>query len=118
MALGGDASGASAAAAAAAGGRFNGAKSISSDMMFDSGEDAATRMERQEKLKQFGNSDAISSSDFFGDKEDEHVTAGDVTTDLINKLRFQAREDISTLKNVAKNVTAKATQSFLNWLNN
>ncbi|CAG9462551.1 unnamed protein product [Pedinophyceae sp. YPF-701] len=107
----------SSAAAAQAGDRFGGAKSISSDMFF--GEETGPSMqERQAKVQQFANSDAISSSDYFGDQEGEvDMPPGDLAGQLMGRLSVQARRDIDAMKDVAKRATAKAAESFLTWLN-
>ncbi|KAK1379116.1 putative ADP-ribosylation factor GTPase-activating protein AGD8 [Heracleum sosnowskyi] len=76
--------------------KFSNAKSISSSQFFgDQNKDA----ESQVSLQKFSGSAAISSADLFGEHAD---SAADLTaSDLINKISFQAQQDISSLKNIA-----------------
>ncbi|KAL8104129.1 hypothetical protein AgCh_028385 [Apium graveolens] len=76
--------------------KFSNAKSISSSQFFgDQNKDA----EGQVSLQKFSGSAAISSADLFGESAD---SATDLTaSDLINKISFQAQQDISSLKNIA-----------------
>lgn len=77
--------------------KFSNAKSISSSQFFG---DQNKGNDNQVSLKKFSGSTAISSADLFGNEDDDlglDLTAGD----LINKLSFQAQQDISSLKNIA-----------------
>ncbi|KAL1805404.1 hypothetical protein ACET3Z_028472 [Daucus carota] len=76
--------------------KFSNAKSISSSQFFgDQNKDA----DSQVSLQKFSGSAAISSADLFGEDAD---SAADLTaSDLINKISFQAQQDISSLKNIA-----------------
>ncbi|KAG2680269.1 hypothetical protein I3760_11G091300 [Carya illinoinensis] len=77
--------------------KFSNAKSISSAQFFGD-QNKATDVDAQASLQKFSGSTAISSSDLFGDSTDHSV---DLTNDLINRLSFQAQQDISNLKNIA-----------------
>lgn len=77
--------------------KFSNAKSISSSQFFG---DQNKGNDNQVSLKKFSGSTAISSADLFGNEDDDlglDLTAGN----LINKLSFQAQQDISSLKNIA-----------------
>ncbi|KZV47056.1 arf gtpase-activating protein [Dorcoceras hygrometricum] len=78
--------------------KFSNAKSISSAQYFgDQNKDKEA--DASISLQKFSGSTSISSADFFG-----RDTSGslDVTaSDLINRLSFQAQQDISSLKNIA-----------------
>lgn len=78
--------------------KFSNAKSISSAQFFGD-QSKATDMDAQVSLQKFSGSAAISSSDLFGDSADP--SSIDLTSDLINRLSFQAQQDISNLKNIA-----------------
>ncbi|XP_009791287.1 putative ADP-ribosylation factor GTPase-activating protein AGD8 [Nicotiana tabacum] len=77
--------------------KFSNAKAISSAQFF--GDKSKAEMEASVSLQKFSGSSAISSADLFGndDRADLDLTAGD----LINRLSFQAQQDISSLKNIA-----------------
>ncbi|XP_040986198.1 probable ADP-ribosylation factor GTPase-activating protein AGD8 [Juglans microcarpa x Juglans regia] len=77
--------------------KFSNAKSISSAQFFGD-QNKATDVDAQASLQKFSGSTAISSSDLFGDSTDHSI---DLTNDLINRLSFQAQQDISNLKNIA-----------------
>lgn len=87
--------------------KFSNAKSISSAQFFG-GQNNAGDKEAQISLQKFTSSTAISSADLFGpDAKDSHL---DVTAaDLINRLSFQASQDISSLKNIAGETGKKLT---------
>ncbi|OVA15189.1 Arf GTPase activating protein [Macleaya cordata] len=79
--------------------KFSNAKSISSSQFFGNQNKDSDR-EAQVSLKKFTGSTAISSADLFGDNMDDselELTAAD----LINKISFQASQDISSLKSIA-----------------
>lgn len=78
--------------------KFSNAKSISSAQFF--GDQNKTDADAQVSLQKFSGSTAISSADLFGRGSDD--SALDLTaSDLINRLSFQAQQDISSLKNIA-----------------
>ncbi|KAG5540124.1 hypothetical protein RHGRI_020379 [Rhododendron griersonianum] len=80
--------------------KFSNAKSISSAQYF--GDQNKASADAQLSLQKFSvcSSTAISSADLFGDRGDD--SSLDLTaTDLINRLSFQAHQDISSLKNIA-----------------
>ncbi|KAI3940490.1 hypothetical protein MKW98_024897 [Papaver atlanticum] len=88
--------------------KFTNAKSISSAQYF--GDQQKAESEAQVSLQKFSSSTAISSADLFGhDMDDPRL---DLTaTELINRLSFQASQDISSLKNMAGE-TGKKLSSF------
>ncbi|KAK0588770.1 hypothetical protein LWI29_005239 [Acer saccharum] len=78
--------------------KFSNAKSISSAQYFGD-QNKATDDETQATLQKFSGSTAISSADLFGDSGDSSIDLA--ASDLINRLSFQAQQDISSLKNIA-----------------
>ncbi|XP_061369120.1 probable ADP-ribosylation factor GTPase-activating protein AGD8 isoform X2 [Gastrolobium bilobum] len=79
--------------------KFSNAKSISSSQFFGD-QNKAANADAQVTLSKFSGSTAISSADLFGDSRDN--SSIDVTaSDLLNRLSFQAQQDISSLKNIA-----------------
>ncbi|XP_068634143.1 probable ADP-ribosylation factor GTPase-activating protein AGD8 [Aristolochia californica] len=87
--------------------KFSNAKSISSAQFFGDPTKATDR-EAQVTLQKFSGSSAISSADLFGDEYDDSRL--DVTaSDLINRISFQASQDISSLKNIAGETGKKLT---------
>ncbi|KAI3862985.1 hypothetical protein MKW92_023876 [Papaver armeniacum] len=76
--------------------KFTNAKSISSAQFF--GNQSKANTEAQASLKKYSGSTAISSADLFGDDDDDLELSA---SDLINKISFQASQDISSLKNIA-----------------
>lgn len=79
--------------------KFTNAKSISSAQYFGD-QNRATDVETQATLQKFSGSTAISSADLFGDGGD-NSSIDLAASDLINRLSFQAQQDISSLKNIA-----------------
>ncbi|OAY24377.1 probable ADP-ribosylation factor GTPase-activating protein AGD8 isoform X1 [Manihot esculenta] len=78
--------------------KFSNAKSISSAQYFgDQGK--ATDLDTQVSLQRYSSSSAISSADLFGNGNDNSIDLA--ASDLINRLSFQAQQDISSLKNIA-----------------
>ncbi|KAE8657251.1 putative ADP-ribosylation factor GTPase-activating protein AGD9 [Hibiscus syriacus] len=86
--------------------KFSNAKSISSAQFFGDQTRTADN-EAQATLQKFSASTAISSADLFGKGEDLDLSA----SDLINRLSFQAQQDISNIKNIAGE-TGKKLSSF------
>ncbi|KAK7361509.1 hypothetical protein VNO77_03577 [Canavalia gladiata] len=79
--------------------KFSNAKSISSSQFFGDQSKAADA-DAQVTLSKFSGSTAISSADLFGDSRDN--SSIDLTaSDLLNRLSFQAQQDLSSLKNIA-----------------
>ncbi|KAL6955193.1 GTPase-activating protein 8 [Sarracenia purpurea var. burkii] len=78
--------------------KFSNAKSISSSQFF--GDQSKATAGAQVSLQKFSSSTAISSADLFGDSSNN--SSIDVTaSDLLDRLSFQAQQDISSLKNIA-----------------
>ncbi|KAL4334915.1 hypothetical protein GQ457_07G011570 [Hibiscus cannabinus] len=77
--------------------KFSNAKSISSAQYF--GDHTRVDNEAQVTLQKFSGSTAISSADLFGQSADSSIDLA--ASDLINRLSFQAQQDISNLKNMA-----------------
>ncbi|XP_022736065.1 probable ADP-ribosylation factor GTPase-activating protein AGD8 [Durio zibethinus] len=88
--------------------KFSNAKSISSAQFFGDQTKAADN-DAQVTLQKFSGSTAISSADLFGHSADSSVDLA--ASDLINRLSFQAQQDISNLKNIAGE-TGKKLSSF------
>ncbi|QCD81919.1 probable ADP-ribosylation factor GTPase-activating protein AGD8 isoform X1 [Vigna unguiculata] len=78
--------------------KFSNAKSISSSQFFGDQTKAAD-LDSQASLSKFSGSTAISSADLFGDSKDNAIDLS--ASDLINRLSFQAQQDLSSLKNIA-----------------
>ncbi|XP_020589916.1 probable ADP-ribosylation factor GTPase-activating protein AGD9 [Phalaenopsis equestris] len=85
--------------------KFSNAKSISSAQFFGD-QNKANEPDTQASLQKFSNSAAISSSDLFGHKTNDSGLDLNAA-DLINRLSFQASQDISSLKNVAEETSKK-----------
>lgn len=84
--------------------KFSNAKSISSSQFF--GDQNKANADAQATLSKFSGSSAISSADLFGDSSDNVDLAA---SDLINRISFQAQQDISSLKNIAGETGKKLT---------
>ncbi|XP_058767049.1 probable ADP-ribosylation factor GTPase-activating protein AGD8 [Vicia villosa] len=78
--------------------KFSNAKSISSSQYFGD-QNKARDAETRATLSKFSGSSSISSADLFGDNGDSTIDLA--ASDLINRLSFQAQQDISSLKNIA-----------------
>ncbi|ONI06027.1 hypothetical protein PRUPE_5G035300 [Prunus persica] len=79
--------------------KFTNAKSISSAQFFGD-QNKSADVDAQASLQKFSGSAAISSADLFGDRDD-NLPLDLTASDLINRLSFQAQQDISSLKNIA-----------------
>ncbi|PSR89240.1 ADP-ribosylation factor GTPase-activating protein [Actinidia chinensis var. chinensis] len=78
--------------------KFSNAKSISSAQYFGDQNKAAAAA--QVSLQKFSGSRAISSADLFGDSVD-NASLDLAANEFINRLSFQAQQDLSSLKNIA-----------------
>ncbi|KAL9387413.1 hypothetical protein Peur_020537 [Populus x canadensis] len=87
--------------------KFSNAKSISSAQYF--GDQNKADADAQVSLQKFSGSSAISSADLFGHSDDQTIDLA--ASDLINRISFQAQQDISSLKNIAGE-TGKKLSSF------
>ncbi|XP_062200579.1 probable ADP-ribosylation factor GTPase-activating protein AGD8 [Phragmites australis] len=86
--------------------KFSNAKSISSSQFFS--DQASFEKEAQVSLQKFSGSSAISSADLFGHQtNNSNVDLG--ASDLINRISFQATQDLSSLKNMAGETGKKLT---------
>ncbi|CAI9095355.1 OLC1v1031288C1 [Oldenlandia corymbosa var. corymbosa] len=78
--------------------KFSNAKSISSAQFFGD-QYKSNDIGNSVSLQKFSGSSAISSADLFGDRDNSNLDVS--ASDLINRLSFQAQQDISSLKNIA-----------------
>ncbi|CAN6461064.1 unnamed protein product [Victoria cruziana] len=93
--------------------KFSNAKSISSSQFFGD-QNKSSDTEVQASLQKFSGSTAISSADLFGRDDDSGMDLA--ASELINKISFQASQDIASLKNIAGETGKKLTNlasSFL-----
>ncbi|KAI9111398.1 hypothetical protein K1719_017088 [Acacia pycnantha] len=92
--------------------KFSNAKAISSSQFFGD-QNRAADVDAQVTLSKFSGSSSISSADLFGHSE----SAIDVTAnDIINRLSFQAQQDISNMKNIAGETGKKLSSLASNLL--
>ncbi|EYU34145.1 hypothetical protein ABFS82_01G110900 [Erythranthe guttata] len=78
--------------------KFSNAKSISSAQFFGV-QNKSSDLEASVSLQKFSGSSSISSADFFGNDSSSAIDLS--ASELINKLSFQAQQDISSLKSMA-----------------
>ncbi|XP_028754619.1 probable ADP-ribosylation factor GTPase-activating protein AGD8 [Neltuma alba] len=94
--------------------KFSNAKSISSAQFYGD-QNRATDVDAQVTLSKFSGSAAISSADLFGHSDDK--SSIDLTAnDLLNRLSFQAQQDISNIKNIAGETGKKLSSLASNLL--
>uniref|UniRef100_A0A0A9RVS0 ADP-ribosylation factor GTPase-activating protein 3 n=1 Tax=Arundo donax TaxID=35708 RepID=A0A0A9RVS0_ARUDO len=86
--------------------KFSNAKSISSSQFFN--DQASFEKEAQVSLQKFSGSSAISSADLFGHQANNSNMDLNAS-DLINRISFQATQDLSSLKNMAGETGKKLT---------
>ncbi|KAJ0240633.1 ADP-ribosylation factor GTPase-activating protein AGD9 [Hirschfeldia incana] len=85
--------------------KFSNAKSISSAQFYGN-QNRDADLESKATLQKFSSSSAISSADLFGHGQDDSNI--DITaSDLINRISFQAQQDVSSLVNIAEETTKK-----------
>ncbi|KAL1192859.1 putative ADP-ribosylation factor GTPase-activating protein AGD9 [Cardamine amara subsp. amara] len=85
--------------------KFSNAKSISSAQFFGN-QNRDADLDSKATLQKFSGSAAISSSDLFGHGQDDSNI--DITaSDLINRISFQAQQDMSSLVNIAEETKNK-----------
>jgi ADP-ribosylation factor GTPase-activating protein 2/3 len=86
--------------------KFSNAKSISSSQFF--GDQVNNEKEAQVSLQKFSGSSSISSADLFG-HQPNNSNMDLNASDLINRISFQATQDLSSLKNMAGETGKKLT---------
>ncbi|CAN6324474.1 unnamed protein product [Urochloa humidicola] len=91
--------------------KFSNAKSISSSQFF--GDQASFEKEAQVSLQKFSGSSSISSADLFG-HQTNNSSVDLSASDLINRISFQATQDLSSLKNMAGETGKKLTSMASN----
>ncbi|KAM0824977.1 hypothetical protein ACQ4PT_069870 [Festuca glaucescens] len=91
--------------------KFSNAKSISSSQFF--GDLANLEKDGQLSLQKFSESSAISSADLFGHQAN-NSNADLSASDLINRISFQATQDLTSLKSMAGETGKKLTSMASN----
>ncbi|KAL8150554.1 hypothetical protein V2J09_020362 [Rumex salicifolius] len=86
--------------------KFSNAKSISSAQFYGD-QNRSNDSDSRATLSKFSNSSSISSADLFGHDSDSAIDVS--ASDLINRLSFQAQQDLSSLKNIAGETGKKLT---------
>ncbi|KAL7594909.1 probable ADP-ribosylation factor GTPase-activating protein AGD8 [Lactuca sativa] len=94
--------------------KFSNAKSISSAQYF--GDQNRSETDTQVSLQKFSGSASISSADLFGnDSDNSNLDLS--ASDLINRLSFQAQQDMSSLKNIAGETGKKLSSIASTFMN-
>lgn len=93
--------------------KFSNAKSISSAQYF--GDQNRAESDSQVSLQKFSGSASISSADLFGDEDNSNLDLS--ASDLINRLSFQAQQDMSSLKNIAGETGKKLSSIASTFMN-
>jgi ADP-ribosylation factor GTPase-activating protein 2/3 len=97
--------------------RFGNAKSISSAMFNQDEASNSNDYERQARLSKFQGASAISSADYYGRDEGSSKGVADMDAgDLINKLSFQAKQDMQQLKTMAAGASKKFSSLASNFI--
>lgn len=94
--------------------KFSNAKSISSAQYFGD-QNRADEHDSQVALQKFSGSASISSADLFGNDSDSNLDLS--ASDLINRLSFQAQQDMSSLKNIAGETGKKLSSIASTFMN-
>ncbi|CAN6302737.1 unnamed protein product [Urochloa humidicola] len=93
--------------------KFSNAKAISSSQFF--GTQNREEKEAQLSLQKFAGSSSISSADLFGrDVDNSNLDLS--ASDLINRISFQATQDLSSLKDIAGETGKKLTSLASNFI--
>lgn len=93
--------------------KFSNAKSISSAQYF--GDQNRAENDTQVSLQKFSGSASISSADLFGHDDNSNLDLS--ASDLINRLSFQAQQDMSSLKNIAGETGKKLSSIASTFMN-
>ncbi|EAY92635.1 hypothetical protein OsI_14379 [Oryza sativa Indica Group] len=94
--------------------KFSNAKAISSSQFF--GNQSREEKEAQMSLQKFAGSSSISSADLFGRRDMDDSNLDLSAADLINRISFQASQDLSSLKNMAGETGKKLTSIASNFI--
>ncbi|AQK61539.1 ADP-ribosylation factor GTPase-activating protein AGD10 [Zea mays] len=94
--------------------KFSNAKAISSSQFF--GTQNREEKEAQLSLQKFAGSSSISSSDLFGRTNVDDSNLDLSAADLINRISFQASQDLSSLKDIAGETGKKLTSFASNFI--
>ncbi|EER90493.1 hypothetical protein BDA96_01G007600 [Sorghum bicolor] len=94
--------------------KFSNAKAISSSQFF--GTQNREEKEAQLSLQKFAGSSSISSADLFGRNDVDNSNLDLSAADLINRISFQASQDLSSLKDIAGETGKKLTSLASNFI--
>lgn len=95
--------------------KFGSAKAISSKD-FQKEDNGEAEFERQTKINQFSGATAISSADYFGRDESKSGELDISASDLVNRLSFQAKQDLQQVKQLASSASKKFSSMASNFL--